>query len=142
MEIIFNFNDSMRALLGGALIGLSASLLMLFKGRIAGISGIVHGIFFSKDNGKAWRLVFILGLVFGGYLSFYFLDNPFHTELTFSNSQFIIAGLLVGIGTKVGNGCTSGHGVCGISRFSMRSIFATLVFIGSGVLTVFLMRSM
>ena len=129
------------ALLGGSLIGLAVSLMLLFNGKVTGISGILGGILNPKMTDKNWRLVFIAGLLFGGFiLRFYSQDQFFLIETKATNIDYIIAGLLVGFGTLLGNGCTSGHGVCGISRFSPRSIIATLVFISSGILSVLLFK--
>lgn len=139
MNIIFDLKDCLMALLGGALIGISATTMMLFQGRVAGISGILYGIFTQSSRERLWRVIFIMGLLFGGILSFYFLENPFESQFSPSLLQTIIAGLIVGVGTQVGSGCTSGHGVCGISRLSLRSIVATILFISSGILTVWLM---
>lgn len=117
------------SLAGGALIGASASLLLMGEGRIAGISGIVSGIVADR-----WRLLFVVGLVLGGIVMRIFLPLSFGAS-TVSLPVAIAAGLLVGVGTKLGSGCTSGHGVCGISRFSKRSIVATVTFMTTGVLT-------
>lgn len=128
------------AAIGGALIGLSAVWLMASAGRIAGISGILGGAF-SADNGdKLWRWTFILGLLIAPFLVKWM--NPALLEVTFPTTGplLIIAAILVGLGTQLGNGCTSGHGVCGNARLSMRSIVATLTFMATGVLTVFILR--
>jgi uncharacterized protein len=120
------------ALLGGALIGLGALLLYLFSGRVAGISGIASSALFNAQ-GRSWRLAFILGILIGPVLvSALVADFSFSTpELGW---QVIVAGILVGIGTGWGSGCTSGHGICGVSRMSPRSITATLIFMLSGML--------
>lgn len=136
MNIVFDPNDCLMALFGGALIGLSATLLMVFKGRVAGISGILQGVFTKSSSERLWRSFFVFGLVFGGGLSFWFIKHPFTTTFKPDLWQTVLAGLIVGIGTQVGSGCTSGHGVCGISRLSQRSIIATLLFISSGIATV------
>lgn len=128
-----------EALCGGLLIGLSASLLLLFQGRVAGISGILKGLLRPVDGELSWRLSFILGLLAGGFL----LVAVAPTRFQFLQNQpglLLLAGVLVGFGTAMSGGCTSGHGVCGISRFSFRSIVATMVFIASGVLAVFLFK--
>lgn len=119
------------ALFGGALIGLGALILMLGLGRIAGISGIVSQALFNRDD-RRWRLAFLLGLIAGPFtLSLFVTDLEYSTpELT---STTLLAGLLVGLGTAWGSGCTSGHGICGIGRFSVRSIVATLVFMCAGI---------
>ena len=125
---------------GGALIGVAAVLLLLFNGRIAGISGIVGGIF--TDNSYAeriWRAVFVVGIICGAALYSLMFGAP-NIQLQSNTPILIIAGLLVGFGTRLGSGCTSGHGVCGLARRSPRSLVATATFIMFGVLTVFLLR--
>ena len=126
------------AILGGALIGLSASLLLLFKGRIFGISGILGGVIKPELSELGWRLTILIGLASGGVIGGLFLPSAF-PAVEISTGKLIIGGLLVGFGTQLGSGCTSGHGVCGISRMSARSVFATITFIASGALTVLLM---
>ena len=123
------------ALFGGGLIGLSAVLLLKFNGRIAGISGIVNGALTMQSGDRLWRLLFILGLVIGGYLYQVATAQPLVSREGFPMGLLIVAGLLVGFGTRLGSGCTSGHGVCGIARLSSRSIVATLVFVGTGMLS-------
>lgn len=130
------------ATIGGLLIGLAAALMLLFEGRIAGISGILSGALKgTSDNPPAWQAVFLGGMVLGGIVLFFtqgFVERDFvMTELDISPVLAIAAGLLVGFGTRLGNGCTSGHGVCGIPRLSVRSIVATLTFMGAAVATVF-----
>ncbi len=128
------------AVLGGALIGIAATLLLLLNGRIAGISGIVGDIF--GDNSFAeriWRAVFVVGIVCGAAL-YSLISGPLSVQLQTNKPLLIVAGLLVGIGTRLGSGCTSGHGVCGLARRSPRSLAATVTFMLFGVLTVFLMR--
>jgi len=124
------------SLVGGAIIGIAAVWLLLFNGRIAGITGIISGLFNTKLSGKGWRLFFILGLVGGTFLAVY-LGAPMPVVSDKSNLILCVAGLIVGLGTSIGSGCTSGHGVCGISRFSKRSIVATCVFMASAMITVF-----
>ena len=127
------------ALLGGALIGLAAAVLFLGIGRISGISGIVGGLFQSSGRADAWRWLFLAGLLVAPWL--YVLVKPFpEIEMVASPLLLIIAGLLVGFGTRYGAGCTSGHGVCGLSRLSLRSLAATLSFMGMGFITVLVMR--
>lgn len=129
------------ALIGGSLIGLAVSIMLLFNGKVTGISGIIGGLINPKMSDKKWRLFFLAGLLFGGlFLRFYTADQVFKIETSALNTDYIIAGFLVGFGTLLGNGCTSGHGVCGISRFSPRSIIATIVFISSGILSVILFK--
>jgi len=129
------------ALIGGGLIGVSAVLLMALTGRIAGISGIVAGLLPPKPaEDRTWRIAFILGLL---------LAPTLLTILTGDNRigvpapgplVLVAAGLLVGVGTAIGNGCTSGHGICGISRLSMRSVAATATFVAAAMITVFIVR--
>lgn len=119
--------------IGGVTLGLSAIWLMLFQGRIAGISGIIKTALFQKD-GRAWRLMFLVGLVLGGAIGFHLTGFDFSYREGFPISLVIIGGVLVGLGTSMGSGCTSGHGVCGISRLSIRSIVATVVYLSVGIL--------
>lgn len=120
------------ALIGGALIGLGTLLLLVGLGRIAGISGITSALLFQKED-KLWRLAFVLGLVAGPLLT-----TLFYQDFSYSTPELspftLAAGMLVGLGTAWGSGCTSGHGVCGIGRFSPRSLAATMVFMLFGVL--------
>ncbi|WAM23332.1 YeeE/YedE family protein [Myxococcus sp. NMCA1] len=130
-------------LLGGALIGLSASLLLLANGRVAGISGVVGSLLAPVRGDVAWRVLFFAGLLAGGLLLSWLRPGSFPGPSAPSAGGLWLlagAGLLVGFGSRLGNGCTSGHGVCGISRGSVRSIAATLTFMATGVLTVFLVR--
>ncbi|MBW7875680.1 MAG: YeeE/YedE family protein [Candidatus Cloacimonetes bacterium] len=129
-----------QALAGGGLIGLSAALLMGLEGRILGISGFVRSVLEADPKLKGPSTAFLLGLVLVGILAqFYFVDTLTNTQPR-SYMITILAGLLVGYGTAMGNGCTSGHGVCGLSRFSYRSLIATLSFMAAGMLTVTLHR--
>jgi uncharacterized membrane protein YedE/YeeE len=127
-----------RALAGGLLIGLSATLLYLLSGRIAGISGIAGNLFSTTGDERGWRWRFLLGLLGGGALVTV-LGGGAALEFRSSPLLTIVAGLLVGYGTRLGSGCTSGHGVCGLARLSRRSLVALLVFMGMAVLTVFVM---
>jgi len=146
MEII-NFTPGSAAL-GGALIGLSAALLLLSKGRIAGVSGIAGGIIYPVRGDILWRVFFVAGLVLGGliyqWLSGTETTGLFkgieHIQATVSWPVLVVGGLLVGIGTTIGTGCTSGHGICGLARGSSRSLAATLSFVGAGLVTVFIVR--
>lgn len=126
-----------EALIGGAIIGLAVSILLLFNGRVTGISGIVAGLLPPKKTDQSWRFFFLLGLLLGG-ATLYFLSPQSFSSLSLNMTylDYLIAGLLVGFGTVLGSGCTSGHGVCGISRFSVRSIVATMVFIAFGIISV------
>jgi uncharacterized membrane protein YedE/YeeE len=128
------------SLVGGMLIGLSASLLLLFDGKIAGISGIVGGLLSPAKQDTLWRAVFVGGLLAGGLLSRLFAPQVFDIGLSRSAGALALAGVLVGFGTRLGNGCTSGHGVCGLSRFSPRSLIATLTFMTTGTVTVYLIN--
>jgi hypothetical protein len=127
-------------LLGGVLIGLAATLLLWSIGRIAGISGIVNGIADAVRGDRAWRAAFLLGLMGAGALSLQFVAAPPPRAQTGATALLLIAGFLVGFGTRMGNGCTSGHGVCGLGRLSWRSLAAVLTFMGSGMATVYVMR--
>lgn len=128
-------------LIGGLLIGLSALSMLFFTGRIAGISGIFRGVLMPSQGDFIWRLAFILGLVAGGLLMGQVMPESFPTESVRSTPMLIAGGLLVGFGTRLGSGCTSGHGVCGIGRLSQRSILATITFITTGAITVFVVRT-
>ena len=125
------------ALAGGIMIGTASAMLMAFNGRVAGISGILGGLLSRWSPDQWWRLTFLLGLVLGGGIAFYWAPEAFIDITENGTMQVLAAGLLVGLGTRIGSGCTSGHGVCGIGRLSIRSLVATLVFVGSGMLTVF-----
>ena len=123
-------------LIGGALIGLSSSLMLGGLGRITGISGIIgYGMSIPKKD-DFWRYFFVLGLITGGAILLKTNPSLFNYQFNFSVWIYIIAGLLVGFGTRLGSGCTSGHGVCGISRMARRSLLATITFIASGIITV------
>lgn len=124
-------------LLGGILIGFAATLMMLLDGKVLGVSGIVGGIFDHKLPDRPWRWAFVFGLLSAG-IGIQWLHPEVFTAGPAHTCLLVIGGLLVGFGTRLGNGCTSGHGVCGISRFSRRSIFATLTFMVSAALTVWL----
>lgn len=127
------------ALLGGVLIGISATILLAFNGRIAGISGIVNGAITFAQN-EVWRWIFLLGMVLGGALYEYGLATQPTPTSTFAPWAMVIGGFLVGFGTRMGSGCTSGHGVCGLGRLSMRSLVAVFTFLITAILTVFLVR--
>jgi uncharacterized membrane protein YedE/YeeE len=134
--------DLMMGTMGGLLIGLSVAVMLLFVGRITGISGIVGGVIVPQKGETAWRVSFTGGLLAGGLLLWVLYPKAFPVAQLQSMSWgiVILAGLLVGVGTRMGSGCTSGHGICGIARFSVRSIVATLMFIATGAITVFLAR--
>ncbi len=128
------------ATLGGVLIGASASWLLLATGWIAGISGILGGLLVSGGGDKLWRALFLAGLIGGCWLVRLAGGDAIAVTISASTGELVLAGLLVGFGTRVANGCTSGHGVCGMARMSPRSIVATLTFMASGALTVFVTR--
>ena len=129
------------AFIGGLLIGLSAVIMLLFNGRITGISGIMDGIVInSKSGDRFWRICFLLGLVLGAFLFKLFMPDSFIPRDGFSLVLLITGGFFVGIGTRMGSGCTSGHGICGIARFSQRSILATVIFMVTGGITVYIIR--
>jgi uncharacterized membrane protein YedE/YeeE len=127
------------AFFGGSLIGLSAALLLYFNGRVAGISGMISSAFNSQDNDRHWRLFFLGGLILAAVIFNFAVP---HIPATYSRSTWllIISGILVGYGTRLGNGCTSGHAVCGMARLSIRSIAATITFMSVAILTVFITR--
>ena len=125
--------------MGGMLIGIAAAVLLLWNGRIAGISGIVGGLLRPVGGDLAWRLAFIAGLIAAPMAYRWFAPLP-ETQITAGVSSVIVAGLLVGVGTRFGSGCTSGHGVCGISRLSLRSVVATLTFMAAGFASVYVLR--
>ncbi|MBM4208448.1 MAG: YeeE/YedE family protein [Gammaproteobacteria bacterium] len=128
------------AILGGALIGLAAALLLIFNGRIAGISGIVWNTITQTGWERAWRLFFLLGIVGGTYGWFLLSGETPPIRTGFSTLKLISAALLVGIGTRLGSGCTSGHGICGLARFSKRSLIAVVTFMFTTMLTAGVLR--
>jgi uncharacterized protein len=127
-------------LIGGLLIGLATALMMLFNGQIAGISGIVGGLLARKASEVGWRAVFVVGLLLGAFAYTLATGGEMPVSIQVSLPVIVVAGLLVGFGTRLGSGCTSGHGLCGLARFSRRSVVATAVFFGVAILTVFLSR--
>jgi len=135
---ILHFTPGM-SLLGGLLIGTASALFILANGRIAGISGILGGLLRPSSGDVLWRLAFLLGLIVAPAVLAAFVA-PVIPTIDAGPTTLIIAGLLVGIGTRYGGGCTSGHGICGLSRLSPRSLIATLAFMGSGMAIVFAMR--
>lgn len=137
MTIDWNNFTPWTSLAGGLLIGLATVLFLMFNGRIAGISGIVGGLLNPKKDDIAWRIAFVSGLVLSPLV--FGLIYPLQTiQVEADYYVLILAGLLVGIGTRYGSGCTSGHGVCGLSRRSPRSIVATIAFILAGFVTVYI----
>jgi len=135
----FTHDAYIAGLSGGLLIGIAAAMFVLLNGRIAGISGILGGLLQAGKGDKIWRVMFLLGMAASPYLYQIASDLPAVT-IEADTAQLIIAGLLVGLGTSYASGCTSGHGVCGISRGSIRSIAATLTFMLAGIITVYLTR--
>lgn len=129
-----------NALIGGTFIGVAVSIMLLFNGRVTGICGIINGVLKPEKNEVLWRIFFIAGLFLGGLVLRQFVKDVFVSTITTDIGYLIVAGLLVGFGTSLGSGCTSGHGVCGISRLSIRSIIATLVFMIAGIISVFVFR--
>jgi len=128
------------ALIGGCLIGLSAVMLMAMLGRVAGISGVLANIVLGEPGDRLWRILFIAGLVSGPLIVRLATGNPIPFDMTNNLPIIIGGGLLVGFGTRLGSGCTSGHGVCGLSRLSVRSLAAVVTFIGIGMITVTVLR--
>ena len=130
-----------QSLLGGLLIGAASAAMLVLNGRIAGISGITGGVLRMSRGETLWRALFVLGLVAGGALYHAFAPEAFTNTLDRSWGALVVAGLLVGFGTQMGNGCTSGHGICGLSRMSPRSLVAVLTFMAFAALTVFVVGS-
>lgn len=131
---------SIESMLGGVLIGLSAAAILLFFGKVAGISGIVAGIMRAESGDRVWRMCFVAGMLAGGALLRVLRPEAVQFDVARSAPTIVAAGLLVGFGTRLGSGCTSGHGVCGVARGARRSITATLTFMAAGMLTVLAMR--
>ena len=125
---------------GGILIGVSVTIMLLFNGRITGVSGIIAELLTPKVGEWLWRLVFLIGMISGSTLFVYLFPETFTPRTGFPTSLLVIGGLLVGFGTKLGSGCTSGHGICGIAQLSPRSIIATVIFMFFGAVTVFIIR--
>jgi len=128
------------ALVGGVLIGVAASLLLWLNGRIAGVSGILNGVVFNRAGDTAWRVAFLLGLIVAAGLYMAAAPGASLPRADFSRGGLIVAGLLVGFGTRMGNGCTSGHGVCGLGRLSLRSFVAVIAFMTTAIVTKFIVR--
>lgn len=135
-------NEWINALLGGILIGISVSLMLYLNGRVTGISGIINGLLTPLKGDSMWRLLFVVGLFLGGLTMRQLNPNVFSNTLASDLWITGLAGLLVGFGTILGSGCTSGHGVCGISRMSPRSLVATAVFMAAGIASVFIFKKM
>jgi uncharacterized membrane protein YedE/YeeE len=125
---------------GGALIGLSASLFLLTTGRIAGISGIFAGLIHRQANDTAWRFAFVVGLIGTGVAASVLMPTLFDSSPSRNILLTVMGGLLVGFGTRMGNGCTSGHGICGLSRFSVRSLVSVVTFMTTAAVTVYVVN--
>ncbi|BBM66749.1 YeeE/YedE family protein [Vibrio alfacsensis] len=128
------FEVPWMSLIGGVMVGASAVILMLFTGKTAGISGILNGAVENTD--RIWRIVFLLAMALGGLFAFYVMRGHVPEQYSDSLLLVVLAGLFVGVGTRIGNGCTSGHGICGMGRFSVRSLVATCTFMATAMLTV------
>ncbi|MCC7695506.1 YeeE/YedE family protein [Janthinobacterium sp. EB271-G4-7A] len=139
MSIAWQHFTPWASLAGGMLIGLAAALLILFNGRIAGISGILGGLLRPRSGDLGWRIAFLAGLI-GTPLLYQLWQALPPLQIDAGTPALIVAGLLVGVGVRYGAGCTSGHGVCGLSRLSPRSLAATIAFMAAGFLTVYLLR--
>lgn len=142
MHLIINWQNftPSSSLVGGMLIGLASALLVVFRGKIAGISGILGGLIdtdTSANSHRLWRALFIIGLVSSSFVYAFFAPLP-ESNISASLGTLIVAGLLVGFGTRMGSGCTSGHGICGLSRLSLRSLIATISFMFSGFVICYL----
>ncbi|TCW47953.1 hypothetical protein EDC53_10584 [Phytobacter diazotrophicus] len=137
MMIDWTHFTPLESAIGGVVIGAAASMLILFCGRVAGISGILGGVLSRENNDKGWRIAFLLGMVLSPVLWRLVAPLP-AVSITASWPMLVVAGLLVGVGTRYGSGCTSGHGVCGLSRLSVRSLVATLTFMAAAFITVWL----
>jgi len=132
--------DWIYAMVGGLIIGLSVSIMLLFNGRVTGIAGIIYGLFNPVKGDWGWRWYFLSGLVLGGLIMSVVKVDAFSSLLNTNWIQLLMGGFLIGFGSVLGSGCTSGHGVCGISRLSPRSLVATMIFMSSGILTVYFLR--
>lgn len=139
MQIDWNHFTPWAALAGGLLLGLASAAFVLLHGRILGISGIVGGLLRPRSKDVAWRIAFVLGML-AAPLLYRLVLGASEVRIDASWGMVVLAGLLVGVGTRFGSGCTSGHGVCGLSRLSPRSLVATLTFMGAGFATVYAVR--
>tara|TARA_Y100000741_G_scaffold357323_1_gene335058 strand:- start:284 stop:715 length:432 start_codon:yes stop_codon:yes gene_type:complete len=139
---MYNFTP-VSALIGGVIIGLSVVLYFYSTGRLAGISGIFENAI-SKSSKRASNVLFLIGLVVGPMIIYYLIlpNKPIAFEITSSYLLIVIGGFLVGFGTRLGGGCTSGHGICGIGRLSVNSMIATVIFVGTGIITVFILQQL
>jgi uncharacterized membrane protein YedE/YeeE len=127
--------------IGGVMIGLASAMLLLFNGKIAGVSGVAGNLLAPSRGDIAWRVAFVAGLVLGGVALYVAMPGSFGVEVTRSLPVVALAGLLVGFGSRLGSGCTSGHGVCGLSRLSPRSLVSVVTFMATGAIVVFLTRT-
>ena len=139
MTVDWNAFTPWSSLAGGALIGIAAAMFALFNGRIAGISGVLGGLLKPTKGDIGWRVAFVIGLLVAPLLYALVAEVP-RPEINSGYAALVVAGLLVGVGTRYGSGCTSGHGVCGLSRLSLRSLAATMAFMGAGFATVYVTR--
>ena len=130
-----------QSLIGGSIIGIAVSLLLLFNGKVLGVSGILGELFNHPLSKNYWRLFFVLGLLISPLIYSIFHPIPI-IEITSNKLLIIVGGLLVGFGSRLGSGCTSGHGVCGLARLSVRSLIATMTFIFFGFVTVFVIQKL
>ena len=135
-------SQALQSLAGGMIIGIASLGLLYFSGRIAGISGVLAGLISPRTTSLGWRAAFLLGLIGGGLVAYAVSPSAFGAPASLSPYVWGAGGVLVGIGTRISGGCTSGHGVCGIGRLSRRSMVATAVFMATGVATVFLVRQL
>lgn len=141
MDIVVNLDSWTRAAVGGGMIGLAAALMVIFNGRIAGVSGVLGGLVLDRGGSEVpWRTLFLAGLIIGAAVVAMVRPDLAQAGLQTGWVGMVAAGLIVGFGTRMGSGCTSGHGVCGIGRLSQRSIVATCTFMAAGFVTVFVMR--
>lgn len=132
--------DWINPLIGGAIIGLAASLMLLLQGRIFGVTGILSGAIFSKGDDKNWRIATVIGLMSGAAFIYFIQPKYFNYEFKGELWMMVVAGFLVGFGTRLGSGCTSGHGICGLPRLSYRSLVAVCTFMATGAITVYIFR--
>lgn len=139
MNIDWVHFSPLSSAIGGLMIGVAATILLIFNGRIAGISGILAEVLSKKQQGNGWRWAFLAGMLVAPAL-FYMINEPLLPVIDASPLMLIIAGLLVGVGTRLANGCTSGHGICGLARLSRRSIIAVIIFMATAFITVYLQR--
>lgn len=142
MVIDFEYFTPYLSLAGGLLIGLGALVLMMANGRVMGISGIVGGLtaFATEKSEMPWRIAFIIGTILGPFVVIMINGTPIEIRPVASGATLMVGGLIVGLGTSIGSGCTSGHGICGLARFSIRSLVAVMVFMVAAIATVAIIR--